>query len=45
MDFEFNEDEQAVAKLARGILADHATNERHKALEAEGVRVAAGRIK
>ena len=34
MDFEFHEDEQAVAKLARGILVDHATNERHKALEA-----------
>jgi alkylation response protein AidB-like acyl-CoA dehydrogenase len=34
MDFEFGEEEQAVAELARTILEDHATNERLKELEA-----------
>lgn len=36
MDFTFREEEQAVADLARKILEDHATNERHKELEAGG---------
>lgn len=35
MDFSISDDEQAVADLARRILEDHATNERHKQLEAE----------
>lgn len=34
MDFSFQEEEQAVADLAREILEDHATNERMKELEA-----------
>lgn len=37
MDFSISDDEQAVADLARTILEDHATNERHKQLEAQGV--------
>jgi len=36
MDFSFREEEQAVADLARRILADHATNERLRSLEASG---------
>jgi alkylation response protein AidB-like acyl-CoA dehydrogenase len=36
VDFDFHEDERAVGELARGILADHATNARHKELEASG---------
>lgn len=36
MDFALHEDDLAAAQLARGILADHATNERHKQLEASG---------
>lgn len=36
MDFNFREEERAVAELAREILADHATNERLKQLEASG---------
>lgn len=34
MDFNYDEEEQAVAELARKILEDHATNERLKELEA-----------
>ena len=34
MDFEFGDEEKAVAELARQILEDHATNERQKELEA-----------
>jgi hypothetical protein len=33
VDFEFHEDDLAAAQLARGILTDHATNERQKQLE------------
>jgi alkylation response protein AidB-like acyl-CoA dehydrogenase len=36
MDFAFRDDEQQAADLARTILADHATNERLKALAASG---------
>ena len=36
MDFQFDEDDLAAALLARGILGDHATNERQKQLEASG---------
>jgi alkylation response protein AidB-like acyl-CoA dehydrogenase len=36
VDFDFREEEQAVAELARKILEDQATNERLKQLEAEG---------
>ncbi|MBM4266732.1 MAG: acyl-CoA dehydrogenase [Deltaproteobacteria bacterium] len=36
MDFGLHEDDAAAAQLARGILADHATNERQKQLEASG---------
>jgi alkylation response protein AidB-like acyl-CoA dehydrogenase len=36
MDFEFREEERAVAELARKILGDHATNERLKQHEAGG---------
>jgi alkylation response protein AidB-like acyl-CoA dehydrogenase len=36
MDFAFRDDEQQAADLARGILGDHATNERLKALAARG---------
>jgi 3-oxocholest-4-en-26-oyl-CoA dehydrogenase beta subunit len=36
MDFGFRDDEQEVADLAREILADHATNDRLKALAASG---------
>ena len=36
MDFQFHEDDVAAAQLARGILSDHATNERQKQLEASG---------
>ncbi|MFN8643555.1 MAG: acyl-CoA dehydrogenase family protein [Candidatus Binatia bacterium] len=36
MDFDFHDDEQAVADLARRIIGDHATNERLKALAARG---------
>jgi len=36
MDFEFREEELAVAELARQILEDGATNDRHKELEASG---------
>jgi alkylation response protein AidB-like acyl-CoA dehydrogenase len=39
VDFSFREEEQAVAALAREILRDHATNERHKELEASGTPV------
>ena len=34
MDFDIEEEEQAVVELAREILEDHATNERQKELEA-----------
>lgn len=36
MDFQFQEDDVAAAQLARGILTDHATNERQKQLESSG---------
>lgn len=36
MDFQFHEDDVAAAQLARGILNDHATNERQKQLESSG---------
>jgi alkylation response protein AidB-like acyl-CoA dehydrogenase len=36
MDFDFREDEQQAADLARAILPDHATNERLKALAVSG---------
>jgi len=36
VDFDFHEDDLAAARLARGILADHATNERQKQLESSG---------
>jgi 3-oxocholest-4-en-26-oyl-CoA dehydrogenase beta subunit len=36
MDFDFRDDEQQVADLARTILTDHATNERLKGLAARG---------
>ena len=36
MDFDFHDDEQQAADLARTILTDHATNERLKALAARG---------
>ena len=36
MDFQFHEDDVAAAQLARGILADLATNERQKQLESSG---------
>jgi alkylation response protein AidB-like acyl-CoA dehydrogenase len=36
VDFQFEEDDLAAAQLARGILSDHATNERQKQLEASG---------
>lgn len=36
MDFDFHEDDRAAAQLARGILTDHATGERHKQLDASG---------
>lgn len=36
MDFQLHEDDVAAAQLARGILDDHATNERQKQLESAG---------
>lgn len=36
MDFQYDEDDVAAAQLARGILTDHATNERQKQLESPG---------
>ena len=36
MDFDFRDDEQQAADLARAILSDHATNERLKSLAAGG---------
>jgi len=38
VDFELQEEERAVADLARKIIDDQATNERQKELEARGVR-------